>query len=113
MYGFPGLLLASTGLILFTAIKYYETFIWPAAGQINPELLEKKGAFVSGNSNVVWGLLISGIILGAGYLLFGWSAIRTKMYPLTPLLFLMSGSVVFGNSMLFPVRTGGLILFVI
>jgi hypothetical protein len=111
--GFVGLLLSCSGLILFTAIQYYETLIWPAAAQINPGLLETKGALVSGDSNVVLGLLISGIILGVGYILFGGAAIRTKMYPLAPLLCLMSGAVVFGNGVLFPLRTAGLILFVI
>jgi hypothetical protein len=110
--GFIGLLLACSGLILFTAIQYYETLIWPAAVKVNPELLYNKGVLVAGNSNVVLGLLGSGIILGVGYVLFGCVAIRTKMYPLAPLLCLMSGAVVFGNGVLFLVRTAGLILFV-
>jgi hypothetical protein len=112
MSGFVGILLACSGLILFTAIQYYETLIWPAAARVNPELLHTRGALVSGNSTVILGLLASGIILGAGYVLFGLTAIRTKMYSLTPLLCLMSGAVAFGNGVLFPVRTAGLILFV-
>jgi hypothetical protein len=112
MLGFVGLLLACSGLILFTAIQYYETIIWPAAAKVNPELLHTKGVLVSGNSTVVLGLLGSGIVLGAGYVLFGWAAIGSKMYPLAPLLCLMSGALLFGNGMLFPVRTAGLILFV-
>lgn len=111
MYGFLGLLLACTGLILFTAIQYYETFLWPAAGQINPELIFSSGELVSGNSTLVAGLLISGIVLGSGYVLFGIAALKTKKYPKAAIWLLMVGVVVFGNGILFPVRTIGLILF--
>jgi len=112
MYGFWGLLLACTGLILFTAIQYYETLIWPAAAKINPELLHANGALVSGNSAVVTGLLISGIILGAGYVLFGIAALKTGKF-LKPAIWLqMAGIVLFGNGIIFTVRTIGLILFI-
>ena len=109
--GFIGLLMACTGLVLFTTIQYYETFIWPAAAQLHPELLNAKGALVSGNSHVVWGLLVSGIILGAGYIIFGSTLLRTKLYPSLPVWLLMLGAVVFGNGVIFPLRTIGLILF--
>jgi hypothetical protein len=111
MYGFMGLLLACTGLILFTAIQYYETLLWPAAAQINPELIRSKGALVSGNSAVAAGLLISGIVLGSGYVLFGIAALKTKKYAKAAIWLLMVGVVVFGNGIVFPVRTIGLILF--
>jgi hypothetical protein len=109
--GFVGLLLACTGLVLFTAIQYYETFLWPAAAQIDPELLTAKGALVSGDPNVVWGLLISGIILAAGYVIFGLAALRTGKYPALAIWLMMTGSVIFGNGVIFPIRTAGLLLF--
>ena len=109
--GFAGLILASTGLILFACIQYYETLIWPAAAQINPELLKVKGALVCGNSRVVAGLLVSGALLGLGYILFGISALQIKSFPRLPVWFLIIGAPVFGNGILFSIRTLGLILF--
>jgi hypothetical protein len=38
-FGYIGLIIATTGLILFTAIQYYETFFWPAAARLHPELV--------------------------------------------------------------------------
>jgi hypothetical protein len=112
MTGFLGLILACTGLILFTAIQYYETPIWPAAAQLNPELLHSDGALVSGNSSVLAGLLISGVVLGSGYVLFGFAALKTKKFNKAGIWLLMVGVVVFGNGIIFPVRTIGLILFI-
>ena len=109
--GFIGVILASTGLILFACIQYYETLIWPAAAEIDPELLDIKGALVSGNSHVAAGLLVSGAFLGLGYILFGISALRSKSFPKLPVWFLIVGAPVFGNGILFPIRTLGLILF--
>jgi len=108
--GFIGLLLASTGLILYTCIQYYETLLWPAAAHINPDLLQVKGALVSGDTGVTAGLVISGAVLGLGYILFGIAALKTRLFPAIPLWFLMIGATVFGNGIVFPVRTVGLVL---
>ena len=111
MLGFVGLLLACTGLVLFTAIQYYETLLWPAAAEVHPDMVRTQGVLVSGHTSVVMGLLVSGIILGAGYILFGIASLRTEKYPSLPVWFLMLGAMVFGNGMLFPVRTIGLLFF--
>lgn len=109
--GFVGLMITCVGLILFTAIQYYETFLWPVAARVNPELLEVKGALVGGDAGIVAGLIISGIFLGLGYVLFGISSLKTKAYPKIPIWFLIIGAPVFGNGIIFPVRTVGLVLF--
>lgn len=109
--GFYSLLIAETGLILFTCIQYYETIIWPAAAQINPELVQMKGALVSGDNAVKIGLLTSGVFLGLGYILFGASALKSKSFSKTPIWFLIIGAPLFGNGILFPIRTLGIILF--
>jgi hypothetical protein len=109
--GFIGILISFGGLILFTAIQYYETLIWPAVAHTNPELLQTNGLLVSGNPGVLAGLLASGIILGIGYILFGMAALRTKKYNKTAILLLMTGAVVFGNGIVFSARTIGLLLF--
>ena len=111
--GFYGLIIASSGLILFTSIQYYETLLWPAAAKINPELLQVKGALVSGDLGVVAGLTSSGALLGIGYILFGISALQIKSYPKIPLWLLIIGAPVFGNGIAFPIRTIGLLLFCI
>lgn len=109
--GSAGLIITSTGLILFACVQYYETLIWPAAAAIHPDLLQVKGALVSGNQGVTAGLLFSGIALGCGYILFGISALRTRRLPKIPVWFLISGAPVFANGIVFPVRTIGLLLF--
>jgi len=109
--GFPGLVLAATGLILFTSIQYYETLLWPAAARVNPDLLQVQGALVSGDTGVLAGLLVSGILLGIGYILFGIAALKARAFPRLPNWFLLVGAPVFGNGIVFPVRTLGLILF--
>ncbi len=111
MLGFVGLLLACAGLVLFTAIQYYETFIWPAAAEVHPEMVRAQGVLVSGHTLVVGGLLVSGFILGLGFIVLGVAALRTKMYPAIPIWFLMIGAVVFGNGILFSLRTIGLLFF--
>lgn len=109
--GFYSLLIVVTGLILFTCIQYYETIIWPAAAQINPKLVQLEGALVSGDNAVKIGLLISGIFLGLGYILFGVSALKTKEFSKTPIWFLIIGAPLFGNGIIFSIRTLGIVLF--
>lgn len=111
--GFYGLIIALTGLILYTSIQYYETLLWPAAAKINPELLQVKGALVSGDLGVVIGLISSGAFLGIGYILFGISALKTDSFPKIPLWFIIFGAPIFGIGIAFPIRTIGLILFCI
>jgi len=111
--GFIGLILTSTGLILYTSIQYYETLLWPAAAQVNPELLQTTGALVSGDIGVMSGLIISGAFFGIGYILFGISTLQTNAYPKIPVWFLIIGAPVFGNGIVFPIRTVGLVLFCI
>ena len=108
--GFTGLILAVSGLILFTSIQYYETLLWPAAARINPDLLQAKGALVSGDVGVVAGLMTSGLLLGIGYILFGIAALQTKAYAKIPLWLIIIGAPVFGNGIAFPIRTIGLLL---
>ena len=109
--GFISLLLACTGLILYACIQYYETLIWPAAARVNPELVENGGVLLNGDPGIAAGLIGSGILLGAGYILFGISALRGRTYPRVPLWFLITGAPLFGMGVLFPLRTLGLVLF--
>jgi hypothetical protein len=110
--GFAGLLVTSTGFMLFVSIQYYETLLWPAAAMNNPDLVQVNGALVSGNYGVASGLVASGIFLGLGYILFGISALRNNILPRLPLWMLIFGAPVFANGIVFPVRTVGLLFLV-
>ncbi len=109
--GFTGLIIASIGLILYTSIQYYETIIWPAAAQTNPELVQVKGALVSGDSTVVAGLLVSGVFLSIGYILFGIFALQTKTFSKIPVWLLIVGTPLFGVGVAFIIRTVGILMF--
>ena len=109
--GLAGWLLALTGLILYTAIQYYETFIWPAAAQVNPELVQVGGVLINGDKGVMAGLVASGIFLGLGYILWAAVSIQRKTLPVWLAIFLFIGATVFGNGILFSIRTVGILLF--
>ena len=109
--GFSGLMLACTGLILYACIQYYETLLWPAAARVHPELVETGGVLLTGDPGIMAGFLASGILLGAGYILFGISALRSRTFSRVPLWFLIAGAPLFGMGMVYPVRTLGLVLF--
>jgi hypothetical protein len=109
--GFIGLIVTCSGLILYACIQYYETLLWPAAARVYPELLETGGILLSGDPGIVTGLIASGVLLSAGYILFGISALRSRVYPRLAVWFLMFGAPLFGMGILFPLRTVGLILF--
>jgi hypothetical protein len=109
--GFIGMMVTTTGLILYTCIQYYETIIWPAAAKINPRLLDVQGELVSGDTLVVSGLVISGAILSVGYMIFGISALKAKSFPKLPIWMLIIGVPMFGIGVLFPIRTVGILLF--
>ena len=106
-----GFVFAITGLILYTCIQYYETFIWPAAAQIEPALVELRGALVFGDPAVVAALFVSGGILGIGYILYGIALLKSGSFPKLPVWFLIIGAPVFGLGLVLAIRTVGLILF--
>ncbi len=104
-----GILLSQAGLILYTAIQYYETFLWPVAAKTNPALVEIQGPFVFGHWMVAAPLIISGLVLSLGFLFLLFQKLRTERSRMWPwLLFL--GVTLFGIGMVIPVRTLGLFL---
>ena len=60
--GTAGLVISSAGLVLFTAIQYYETLIWPAAAGVAPDLVRADGELVSGNA-ILFPLRTIGLVL--------------------------------------------------
>lgn len=111
--GFAGLIVAEIGLVMFTCIQYYETFLWPVVAQTNPELVSFDGPLVFGAPLVLVPLILSGIFLGAGYILLGIALYIERAVPRYAAILLIAGAVLFGNGVVFPVRTLGLFLFAI
>ncbi|MEQ8352438.1 MAG: hypothetical protein RH862_13190 [Leptospiraceae bacterium] len=105
-----GVLISQAGVILFTAIQYYETFLWPVAADFDPSLIALEGALVFGDLRVSVPLVASGLVLATGFLILMIELIRsgeTKLWPV--LLFL--GALLFGSGLIVPVRTIGLLIF--
>ena len=110
-WGFAAMILAVSGLILYTSIQYYETLIWPAAASQYPDMVQVEGVLVSGNTLVMAGLIISGAILSLGYILWGLMSLKNHAYPKIPSWLFVVGAPLFGVGIIFPVRTIGIILF--
>lgn len=110
--GFIGFILGEIGIIWFACIQYYETFIWPLVGQLHPELVKIEGALVFGNYLLMVPLIISGLVLGIGYLLFCIDLLKHNIIQRHIVWFLLIGVLLFGNGIMIPIRTIGLILLV-
>jgi hypothetical protein len=110
-WGFIGSVMAILGLILYSCIQYYETLIWPAAAIHYPDLVQVGGALVSGNAGVSAGLIISGVILSFGYVLWGIKSLMNHALPKIPAWMFIIGTPLFAVGIVFPVRTVGIILF--
>jgi hypothetical protein len=54
-------------------------------------------------------LIGSGIVLGVGYILIGIALIKSKVLPISAILMLTLGALIFGNGIVLPVRTLGLL----
>ncbi len=110
---FIGTVLVGVGVVLFTCIQYYETFLWPTVAKSNPELVKIEGALVFGAPLIVVPLVISGVVLGVGYIVLGISLFKSRVLPVPTILLLTFGAVIFGNGIVFSIRTIGMLAFVI
>lgn len=110
-WGLAAMILALTGLILFTAIQYYETLLWPAAASLNPDMVQLGGVLINGDPAVASGLVVSGIIMGLGYILWAVVSIRNRTYPVWLSILLLIGAPLFANGVVFVLRTAGIMLF--
>lgn len=113
IFGFIGFVLAEVGIILYACIQYYETFIWPVVAQYNPTLVKFDGALVFGDAVILIPLIISGVILAIGHVLLGIDLLRRRVFPSFIVLMLIIGAVVFGNGVVFSIRTVGIVFFTI
>ncbi len=105
----PGVLISQIGAILFAAIQYYETFLWPVAASMDSSMVAVQGPFVFGDLRVSIPLVLSGLILTVGFFLLMIELIRSGQKKTWPSL-LFIGVLLFGMGMIVPVRTIGLML---
>jgi len=95
---------------MFACIQYYETFLWPVVARYNPELLKLDGPLVFGDKLILVPLIISGVMLGLGYIMLGIDLLSNRALPKLAVIMLMFGALVFGNGVVFPIRTLGLLI---
>ncbi len=109
--GFAGLIVAEIGVVLFAAIQYYETFLWPVAAAHAPELVSLDGALVFGDLRVMVPLATSGALLAIGFVLLALDLTKRTALPRAAVWLWVVGVVLFGNGAAIPVRTLGLVLY--
>ncbi len=109
--GLIGFLLSSIGVILYGCMQFDETFTWPILAVKAPALLESSG--LMSNASYMSIFILMGVIRAIGLILFGIAHWRARVFPRWTVLFFTLGSVLFGIGMAIPIRTIGLILWVI
>ena len=109
--GLIGFLLSCMGVILYGCMQYDEKFTWPILAVKAPALLEAGGLF----SNVAYLsiFILMGIVFALGFILFGIANWRARVFPRWAVIFFTVGAVLFGIGMAIPIRTLGLVLWVI
>ena len=111
--GIVGFIIGEIGIIWFTCIQYYETFIWPVIGKYDPNMIKIDGALVFGDSTLIIPLILSGLFLGIGYVLICIEFLKENIFPKKVIWMLLIGVLVFGNGLIIGIRTIGLLLLVI
>ena len=108
--GFLGVILSIFGVVLFTAVQFDETFVWPLLAKHSDNLLEINGPMFT---NLSW--LSIYIIMGAffvlGFILIAIQSLRRNIFPKIPSILMIIGAPIFGSGLLVPlmIRTIGLI----
>ncbi|WP_455382289.1 hypothetical protein [Salinispira pacifica] len=109
--GFLGAIVSIAGVVLFGALQFDETFVWPLLAVHAPQLMEPGGPmFTNGPFLSVY--LIMGVLFAGGFVLLAVHLIRLKSHPLVLELLLLVGAVLFAGGTLVPVfvRTVGVLL---
>jgi hypothetical protein len=109
--GLIGFLLSCMGIILYGCMQYDETFTWPILAAKAPALLEAEGLLA--NTAYLSIFMLMGLVLAVGFILFGIANWRARTFPRWTILFFTLGAVLFGIGMAIPIRTLGLVLWVI
>jgi uncharacterized membrane protein (DUF485 family) len=88
LLGLVGFLLALVGTGMVMGVVWDQTFTVPALAQVAPTLLESDPPAL-----VNFGFIISFVLFGLGWLLFGVEAYRARVYPRIAVILLMVGAV--------------------
>lgn len=99
--GFTGFNLGVVGLALIASAMYFEALIAPSVAERAPELF---AAFPAGGGwgGFLAGVLASGALFGAGFLLLGIAMYRTRTMPRWAIVLAVLGGVPFAVNFLLP-----------
>jgi hypothetical protein len=109
--GIIGYILVMIGVIWFGAIQYYETVLWPLIADY-PVLFAQVG-FLTENTFTFIMFILSGVVIFAGFILFGIELIRSKKFGITAVLFFALGWIIFGIGMSILIRSIGMVALLI
>lgn len=99
--GFAGSAIAVIGLALIANAMYFEAFIVPSIAAREPQLFESFPAG-GGWEGFLAGVLASGALVAAGFLLFGVAMLRAGTMPRPAIIMTILGAVPFAVNFLLP-----------
>lgn len=110
--GFLATTVSMAGVLLFGALQFDETFVWPVLAQDAPMLLEPGGPML-GAPPFFAAYVSMGVLFAAGFILLTAHSIRRAALPLVLNLLLVFGALLFAGGVLVPVavRTAGVLIF--
>ena len=89
-FGFSAAIVAGTGTILISGLFWAEAFLYPTLGRVAPGLLD--GTVRPGSYS--FGLLLSAVVFGVGWMLLGSAMLRARVYRVLPAVLLLIGGAI-------------------
>ena len=86
--GITGFLLALLGTTLAAGALWSQVFVVPRIAEATPSIADEAGG------SVLAGFLLSFLVFGVGWLLFGIATLRTRMFPRWAVVLLIVGAVI-------------------
>jgi len=86
--GLTGFLLALVGTTMAAGALWSQVFVVPRLAEVAPEVADR------GSGSVLAGFLLSFLIFGVGWLLFGVATLRTRTFPRWAVVLLVVGAVI-------------------
>lgn len=110
--GFVGTVVSIAGVVLFDALQFDETFVWPVLAQHAPLLMEPDGPIFR-NPAFFAVYIAMGVLFAVGFVLLAAHSIRRATLPLVLNVLLLVGALLFAGGALVPivVRTVGVLMF--